>query len=109
MQSLDGLYSLTFDPNIGDSLANTSTTIPDVTISGSGDGTFDYYSFAVNRAGDRAIFDIDQANFDTEIFLYDLLGSLLAENDDSFFGREGEAPALTIRTSNTCSYRPVRT
>ena len=82
-QSLDDLYSLSFDSNIGDSLTNTSTTIPHVTVSGSGDGTFDYYSFTVNRAGDRAIFDTDQTNFDTEIFLYDLQGNLLAQNDDS--------------------------
>ena len=60
-QSIDGQWSLALDPDIGDSFTNTSTTIPHVTISGTGDGTFDYYAFTVPAAGVRGIFDIDYA------------------------------------------------
>jgi hypothetical protein len=71
-----------------------STTLPHISIQGTGDGTFDYYSFTVTNAGDRAIFDIDyESHFsdysgetstylDTMLFLYDSSGTLLAENDD---------------------------
>ncbi len=78
-----GDWNLAFDPNIGDSSTNTSTSIPHITVVGSGDGTFDYYSFNAT-AGSRGIFDIDSTNFDTELFLYDSSGTLLASNDDNF-------------------------
>lgn len=56
---------------------------PWVSIAGTGDGTFDYYSFDVPLAGATAsIFDTDHTNFDTELFLYDANGNLLAANDD---------------------------
>ncbi|MEQ9000947.1 MAG: filamentous hemagglutinin N-terminal domain-containing protein [Coleofasciculus sp. B1-GNL1-01] len=83
-QSLDGSFSLATNPNI-----ESSTTIPFVSISGTGDGTFDYYSFTVETAGSRGIFDIDQGDtggagsLDTEIFLFDAQGGLLASNDDA--------------------------
>ncbi len=80
---------------IGDTTRNTSTDIPHATILGSGDGTFDYYAFSA-REGDKAIFDIDLAaiapdDINTELFLYDLDGTLLAENDDAdiTFGAAG--------------------
>ena len=58
------------------------TTIPHVSIEGTGDGTFDYYSFTVSEAGSRGIFDIDYENIDSSLLLYDDAGSLLAYNDD---------------------------
>ena len=73
-------FVLDFDMNILD-----STTIPHLTINGTGDGTFDFYSFTAN-AGSLGIFDIDFQNFDTELFLFDSLGNLLAENDDAING-----------------------
>ncbi|HEY9606086.1 MAG TPA: filamentous hemagglutinin N-terminal domain-containing protein, partial [Allocoleopsis sp.] len=48
------LFSIASNPNI-----NSSTTIPHVSISGSGNGTFDYYSFNVTTPNSPAIFDID--------------------------------------------------
>jgi hypothetical protein len=60
-----------------------ATTVPHISIEGTGDGTFDYYSFEVNEADERGIFDIDYENFDTQLFLYDDAGNLLAENDDN--------------------------
>ena len=87
-QDVDGSFSLDFDANIGDeSGANTSTSIPNVTVVATGNGTFDYYSFTVCRSGVLGIFDIDLGfgvggSIDTELFLYDLAGNIKAANDD---------------------------
>ena len=86
-QPLDNFFSLAPSANIGDATQNTATTIPHATVVATGDGTFDYFSFEVAAAGDRGIFDIDfgqdsGGSIDTEIFLYDSAGTLLAENDD---------------------------
>lgn len=95
--NIDNLgFSLDFDPNINDSLGvNTSTVIPHLSIQGTGDGSFDFYSFTVSNAGDSAIFDIDFGgqvsnngvlngdSFDAELFLFDQNGTLLSANDDS--------------------------
>ena len=81
-------FSLNFDANIGDAIANTSATIPHISIQGTGNGTHDFYSFTVTNAGDRGIFDIDFGAdpdggfFDSELFLFDANGNLLASNDD---------------------------
>lgn len=88
-QNIDGEWSLDFNSNITDfSGNNTSTTIPHVTISGSGDGTFDYYSFSVAVANSRVILDIDNnfesdgSTFDSDLFLYDIDGTnVLARSD----------------------------
>ena len=79
-------WSTNLNVNIGDSNnVNTSTTIPHITINGTGNNTFDYYAFTVLNPNDVGIFDIDTTNggFNSEIFLYDTLGNLLATNDDS--------------------------
>ncbi len=77
-QNVDAsVWSLTPNSNI-----DSSTTRPHITISATGNATFDYYSFTAN-AGDVGVFDTDFTNFDTELFLYDSAGNLLAENDDS--------------------------
>ncbi|NQV25561.1 MAG: VCBS repeat-containing protein, partial [Rhodopirellula sp.] len=84
MQLDDGGWSLDANADI-----ENSELIPHVTITGTGDGTFDFYSFTVAQAGSNAEFDIDNASvtsgtsFDTELFLFDSTGALLASNDDS--------------------------
>jgi subtilisin family serine protease/Tol biopolymer transport system component len=63
----------------------SSTDIPHASIAGTGNGTFDYYSFTVFESDSVAIFDIDAgagARFDSEIFLFDANGDVLATNDD---------------------------
>ena len=76
-------FVLTQNPNIQDNIGvNVSTVDPHITINGTGDGTFDYYKFTVTGAGRTGIFDIDGATFDTELFLYNASGTLLASNDD---------------------------
>ena len=88
-QNIDANFTLDFDPNIGDSTSNTSTIIPHVTIIGTGDRTNDYYSFTVNKPGDKGIFDIDfgsgqaSGNFDAFLNLFDSGGNPLGFDDDS--------------------------
>ena len=81
-------WSLLQVGTIGDiTNTNTSQDLPHISIDGSGDGTYDYYRFDVNGANPgnplEAIFDIDLANFDSELFLYFEDGSLVATNDSS--------------------------
>ena len=87
-QNLDGeTFTVAPDPNV-----EQSRSLPHITIRGTGDGSFDYYSFTVANAGDVGIFDIDVSfpntgpvppgSLNTELFLYDDRGNLLAENDD---------------------------
>ena len=47
-----------------------STTIPHITLAGTGDGTFDYYAFT-GKAGARGVFDIDGSNGSVQIAIYD--------------------------------------
>lgn len=73
-----------------------STNWPWVSISATGDGTFDYYSFEVPAAGDVGVFDIDYGyggagGFDTKLCLYTSDGALIDSGDDSspFDGADG--------------------
>ncbi len=92
-QNIDGaVFNLNSNGEIDD-----STTIPHVTINGTGDGTFDAYSFTAN-AGDRGIFDIANNSVDTELFLFDSSGNLLASNDD--FG-DGDGSGLDSKIDFT--------
>ncbi|MFK8114998.1 MAG: choice-of-anchor Q domain-containing protein, partial [Rubripirellula sp.] len=64
---------------------------PHVTIQGTGDGTFDYFSFNVEDifGGNEFIFDIDidrsvSGGMDSELFLFNAdTGALVASNDDA--------------------------
>lgn len=85
-QSLESeTWTLNSSALIGDATTNTSTTIPHLTVTGTGNGTFDYFSFAVPTNGSRGIFDIDNdgSTVDTALFLYDASGNLLASNDNA--------------------------
>ena len=99
-QTIGNNFSLVSDPNIESSLV-----IPHATVRGTGNDTFDYYAFNVTT-GNRAIFDIDgdldndnvrdPGAFDTQLFLFDSAGNLLAENDDfrTAAGGGGSSPNL---------------
>lgn len=84
--NLDSGWTKAKNVNIGDSTTDTSTKIPHVTIHGTGDGSFDYYSFTVVNAGDRAIFDIDNGDtggpgsFHSSLRLFDESGAELARS-----------------------------
>lgn len=80
--SAQNLESATWSLAVNSNITN-STTVPHVTINGTGDGTFDYYTFQVTTAGSVGYFDIDSANFDTTLFLFNSTGVLLTSNDDS--------------------------
>ena len=77
-------WSRDIDSDIAD-----ADLVPHVTVTGTGDGTFDFYSFQVAEADSNATFDVDNGGiapgsfFDTELFLFTSDGTLLASNDDS--------------------------
>ncbi|MBI2479349.1 MAG: DVUA0089 family protein, partial [Planctomycetia bacterium] len=79
-QDIDLLdWNLLASANIGN-----ATTVPHTSIRGTGNGTFDYYSFELDGNANREmIFDIDDNNFDTVLFLYDANGNQLTYDDDS--------------------------
>lgn len=76
--SLNSWISLAADTTIAN-----STTIPHATVRASSDGDAEWFKFTVGVAGEIAL-DIDGANFDTHLYLYDAAGILIASNDDSF-------------------------
>jgi hypothetical protein len=90
-QSIDGSFTLDFSADIGNAAGlNTSTSMPHVTIQGTGDGTFDYYSFTVAGTS-LAIFDIDYGktpgqpgSMDTMIAVWAADGTLVAYDDDEW-------------------------
>ncbi len=68
-----------------------STELSHVTVAGNGNGaSFDYFSFQAN-AGDKDIFDIDNAGFDSKLYLFDGDGNLLASNDNATLADPGSA------------------
>lgn len=87
-----------FDVNIDDINNNDiSTVIPHISIAGTGDGTFDFYSFTVgpedfanNNGSLTVVLDTDfttnnvdrNLSFDPELQIWDPDGILLSENDD---------------------------
>jgi len=65
-----------------------ATFIPHVSISATGNDTYDYYQFTVATAGSYGIFDIDYGrdsggSVDTYIRLMDQAGTILTSDDDS--------------------------
>jgi hypothetical protein len=81
-QNIDPFFSV--GPNVN--ILN-STTVPWVSISATGDGTYDYYSFTVTAPG-QVHLDIDfghnvGGSIDTELALWDSLGNALVQVDDS--------------------------
>ena len=98
-----GSFVRTYDPDVGDTTHNTSVGIPHASVYGTGDGTYDYYSFEVQKAGDVGIFDVDYATVDTYLTLYNSQGLILRTNDDSAtsWGADGSFSTLDAYTSYT--------
>ncbi len=67
---------------------------------GTGDGTYDYYSFEV-VAGSMIEFETTTGNFDTMLFLYDSAGNNLAGDDDNGVGLLSLIPSFTFTTAGT--------
>jgi len=86
--SVDPYFSSEYDADIGDvSGNNVSESSIHVSILGTGDGSFDYYSFTVISGGITGIFDIDYGSgsggsVDTMIALWNDKGTVLIVNDD---------------------------
>ncbi len=82
-QSLDGSLQVSFDPNVGNAIVNTSAGMPHVTIDGTLTDPLSFFSFTVTDPNTLGIFDVDGADFDSRLFLYAAGGALLATNDDA--------------------------
>ena len=83
-QPMDPYFSLNYDPDIGEiNGANTSTAMSHASVLGTGDGTYDYYSFTLSDAA-TVILDIDYGmpDYDSEIGLWKADGTYITENDD---------------------------
>lgn len=113
-QPIDGHFTLDFHPDIGNGthVDNTSTTIPHVSIRGSGDGTFDYYSFYFPGPGlttGFVVLDIDDSSsgFDSWVGLWASDGTLLGHNDD--YDYRGGAGGSVAHYSGTMSYDSLMT
>lgn len=113
-QAVDGHFTLDFSPDIGNGthVDNTSTTIPHVTVRGSGDGSFDYYSFHFPGPGGTSgfvILDIDHpsSSFDSRVAIWDAAGNLLGHNDD--YDYRGGAGGSLPYTGSTISYDSLMT
>ena len=78
-QNVNGSFSTDADANI-----LNSTTIPHVSIRGTGDGTWDMYRFSVSTGGSTATFDIDYGMYDLDSYLklFAMDGTLLVQHDD---------------------------
>lgn len=78
-QNVDVYFSLDFNANV-----NNSTITPWVSISGTGNGTWDYFSFMMPQAGTQALFDIDYGmpDLDSWLNLYAPNGSYITRQDD---------------------------
>jgi hypothetical protein len=103
-QNIDGLFNLNFSSDIGNRITNTSTIVPHATVNGTGNGTFDYYSFTVANAGDIGFFDIDYTSgLDSFLQLYTAAGDLLLANDDNStsYGQGGSSTGLDSYLEHT--------
>ncbi|MBX9580456.1 MAG: S8 family serine peptidase, partial [Gemmataceae bacterium] len=79
-QDIDGgSWSLDANGDIQD-----STTVPHVSIPGTGNYTYDFYKFTVDAAGAVGTFDIDYTSaLDSYLYLYTADGSYITETDDA--------------------------
>ena len=89
-QNIDNFFSLFYSVDIGNSEENTSEVIPHATILGTGNGSYDYFSFTVSSAPSIAFFDIDYGitndqltSMDSDLTLYDADGNEILYSDDS--------------------------
>lgn len=92
--NVDPYFGLTANPNI-----TNSTTIPHVTILGTGDGTNDDFTFTA-QAGTQGIFDVDGGNFLSALVLYGPDGTFR----DFSYGSSGLDPGSTSTDDAYLSY-----
>lgn len=103
-QVIDASFDTSASPDI-----KHATFIPHVSISATGNDTYDFYQFTVVTAGSYGIFDTDYGthdiggSFDTYIRLYDSTGTLVKSDDDSSFsdGANGSTSGLDSYFTHT--------
>lgn len=101
-QNVDLAFNLRYSEDIGDRTTNTSTTMPHLSIKGTGDNSYDYYVFNVSTVPAQVIFDIDNGetndnvSFDSYLKLFNSNGNQIGSNDDSStsYGQGGSQSGL---------------
>lgn len=96
--NLDGA----FDLMARDGVAN-ATTIPHATVTATTHGGLEYYAFTV-AAGDQVVFDIDNAQFDSTLRIFNASGVELAKNDDGGSDNGGTDSGLTYTFTTGGTY-----
>ncbi|MEP3247441.1 MAG: Ig-like domain-containing protein [Sneathiella sp.] len=99
-QNLDGSFGVQEDANVAQ-----SDSIPHVSVTATGDGSADWYSFTVTEDGSLVMLDIDggrtyvnpTGGMDTELFLFNAAGDLVAFNDDNGRDAGSEETGLDSR------------
>lgn len=77
-----------------------------VSILGTGNNTFDYYSFNAS-VGQSYIFDSDHATYDSWIALYDANGALLSSVDDCHYSQNVYQGCGVIDAGSTTWLQPI--
>ena len=98
-QNMDSSFTLTNAIDIGNEAINTSTSVPHTTVFGTGNNSFDYYSFTVSNVPAKGYFDIDHSvNINSHLDLFNSQNQLLASNDDApaSYGQSGSVTDQTI-------------
>ncbi|MEY4178124.1 MAG: hypothetical protein RLY70_1698, partial [Planctomycetota bacterium] len=96
-------WNTSFDAAVGDAVANTSTSLAHLTVTGSGDGTRDYYRFNVPTGGGRVILDIDNAStglpgaFNSRLRLYNAFFFQINSNDDATALTDGAGGSISLQ------------
>lgn len=80
--AIDVSNNFSFDAN---SNVQGSTTIPHVTINGTGSGGIDVYEVTLNNPYAILTADVDGASFDSALTIFDSSGQAVTFNDDSAF------------------------
>jgi serralysin len=96
--NLDGAFDLL----ARDGVANP-TTIPHATVTATTHGGLEYYAFTV-AAGDQVVFDIDNAQFDSTLRIFDASGVEIAKNDDGGTDNGGTDSGLTYTFATAGTY-----
>ena len=98
-QSLDKKFSLDDDPNIFD-----STGVPHASVQGTGNGTYDWYSFEVPEGSARGSLDIDGADpdWDSYLRLYDSNGNLISRDHNLCSDGNWMAPDMGSEPNPDC-------
>ena len=102
-QSIESSFSTGYSANIENSDLSDWEW---VSIQGTGDDTFDYYSFTA-VAGQSYVFDSDLASYDSWLSLYDSNNNILSSIDDCHFNQNTYVDCGTIDSGSNTWLQPI--